>query len=225
MKKITTILIAVFALAFYVVPSTVFAQRANGQDPSGTATSPSVVQQANQPAQSQSGVRAMVDQAANQAGQQVTSASDMAAQIKNKSESTSLKVRQEICEQKRTRLQSSTQKMYQGAESVKKNLDKMYERAVNFYANGDGQLTVPDFEQKIQKLELIKQLATNQMTALQTREGSDIDCADAKTAARLEGDRLAGQEVKSMLKQYQTELVDLISSMRSASATEGTDNE
>lgn len=201
MKKRTISTIAVIALAFGLVQPVTFAQKANGQ----------------------SGARAVAEQAAQQASKQATGASDLAAQIKNKSENTSRKVRQEVCEQKRIRLQTATQTMYQGAESVKKSLDTMYDRAVAFY--NDGQLTVSDFEQRIEKLALTKQLATNQMTALQTRDGSDVDCADAKTASRLEGDRLAGQAVKTQLKQYRTELVDLISSMRSASATEGKDNE
>lgn len=215
MKKITISTVAIFMLALTAVPSMVFAQRANGQ--AGTQSDTS------QSAQGQNGVQAIVDQAAQQAGQQATKASDIATQIKNKSENTSLRVRQEVCEQKRTRLQTSTQTMYQGAESVRKGLDTMYDRVVAFY--GNGQLTVADFEQKIEKLELTRKLASNQMEALQTRERSEVDCADAKTASRLEGDRLAGQGVKDTLKQYRTELVDLISSMRSASATGETSNE
>jgi hypothetical protein len=113
--------------------------------------------------------------------------------------------------------------MHQGAESVKKSLDTMYMRVVAFYENG--QLTVADFETKIKAIELTKANAAQQMIALQTRERSEVNCADAKTASRLEGDRLSGQGVKTTLKQYRTELVDLISSMRSASATEGTSNE
>lgn len=214
-KKITISTVAIFVLALTAVPSVVFAQRANGQ--AGTQSDTS------QSAQGQNGVRAIVDQAAQQAGQQATNASDIATQIKNKSENTSLRVRQEVCEQKRTRLQTSTQTMYRGAESVRKGLDTMYDRVVAFY--GNGQLTVADFETKIKAIERTKEDVNQQMITLQTREQSEVDCADAKTASRLEGDRLAGQGVKDTLKQYQTELVNLISSMRSASATGETSNE
>lgn len=215
MKKITLLTIAVFALALTALPSVVFAQRANGQNGAQNDTA--------QPERNRKVVESIVDKATQQAGRQANSVSDITAQIKNKAENTSLKVRQEVCEQKRTRLQTSTQSMYQGAESVKKGLDAMYDRVVAFYVNG--QLTIADFEQSIQQLELTRQQTSNQMKALQTREQSEVDCADAKTADRLEGDRLAGQGVKDTLKQYRTELVDLISSMRSASATEGTSNE
>ena len=201
MKKKIVPSLALIAVAVSLVPATLFAQ----------------------PAQGQANARALINQATQRAGQQATSVSDMAAQIKNKSENTSLTVRKEVCEQKKVKLQTATRTMYQGAASVKGNLDKMYDRIVTFYEND--QLTVPNFEQQIQKIELTRQLTINHMQTLQARETPEVDCADVKTASRLEGDRLAGQEVKSALKQYRTELVDLISSMRSASATEETDNE
>lgn len=167
--------------------------------------------------------QAAVDAAQAKASQAVENASDKAAAIQNKAESMGLKVRQEVCEQKRTRLQTTTQTMYQGAESVKKNLDTMYERVVAFYESG--QLTVTDFQNYVDKIEAAKQDAATSMTTLQQRENSDINCADAKTATRLTGDRLAGEGVKTALKQYRSDLVDLISAMKAAAATEGTTNE
>lgn len=166
-----------------------------------------------------------LDAAKEKASQVVENASDKAAEIKNKAESTALKVRQEVCEQKRTRLQTISQTMSQGATSVKNNLDTMYQRVVAFYETG--QLTVADFQSYVDKIEAAKQEVTTSMEALQQRENSDIDCADAKTAVRLQGDKLAGEGVKTALKQYRTELVNLISAMKSAAATseEGTTNE
>ena len=192
--------LSVLAAAVVLVPSVAFAQ-------------------ANASAKAQEAI----DTAQSKASQSVENASDKAAAIQNKAESMSLKVRQEVCEQKRTRLQTVAQTMYQGATSVKNNLDTMYQRVVAFYESG--QLTVTDFQSYIDKIETAKQEAATSMEALQQRENSDIDCADAKTATRLEGDRLAGEGVRTALKQYRSQLVDLISAMKAAAATEGTTNE
>lgn len=151
--------------------------------------------------------------------QSAQSASDRANQIENKATSTSLRVRAEVCEQKRTRLQTVARTMYQGAESVKTTLDTAYGRITAFYDKG--QLTVANYQQYVDKIELAKQEATAAMGALQQRENSDIDCADAKTSARLEGDRLAGEGTKTALKQYRTELVNLISALKSEAAAKG----
>lgn len=193
--------LSVLAAAVVLIPSVAFAQSANASTKAQEA----------------------LDAAKEKASQAVENASDKAAEIKNKAESTALKVRQEVCEQKRTRLQTISQTMSQGATSVKNNLDTMYERVVTFYESG--QLTVTDFQSYVDKIESAKQEATTSMEALQQRENSDIDCTDAKTAVRLEGDKLAGEGVKTALKQYRTELVNLISAMKAAAVTEETTNE
>lgn len=197
--------LSMLTVAVFLVPSVAFAQSANASTKAQEA----------------------VDAAKDKASQAVENASDKAAEIQNKAESTALKVRQEVCEQKRTRLQTATQTMSQGATSVKNNLDTMYERVVAFYESG--QLTVTDFQSYVDKIEAAKQEATTSMEALQQRDGSEIDCADAKTASRLAGDKLAGEGVKTALKQYRTDLVNLISAMKSAAAdstaTEDTTNE
>lgn len=164
-----------------------------------------------------------INQAKQAASEKALSASDRAVAIKNKADSTSLKVRQEVCEQKRTRLQTSTKTMYQGAISVKSSLDTVYDRVVGFY--DQGKLTVDNYQQHIDAIELAKQEAAASMQALELRENADIDCTDAKTAARLEGDRLAGKETKAQLKDYRTKLVDLISALKSAAATEEVNDE
>ena len=193
--------LSVLAAAVVLIPSVAFAQSANASTKAQEA----------------------LDAAKEKASQAVENASDKATAIQNKAESTALKVRQEVCEQKRTRLQTISQTMSQGATSVKNNLDTMYQRVVTFYESG--QLTVTDFQSYIDKIEAAKQEATTSMEALQQRENSDIDCADAKTAVRLEGDKLAGEGVKTALKQYRSQLVDLISAMKATAATEGTTNE
>ncbi len=173
-----------------------------------------------QSARGESRSDSVVSQAKQQAIDKATSVSDRAAEIKNKADNTSLRVRQEVCEQTRTRLQTSTQTMSQGATSVKNSLDTVYGRVVGFYDKG--QLTVANYQQYIDAIELAKQEATNSMETLQVRENASIDCTDAKTASRLEGDRLAGQATKTQLKDYRTALVNLVSALKSA--TGGTSN-
>lgn len=195
---ITTGLLTITAL---LVPVLVFAQQAHGLTSS----------------------RSLISNAAEKAQEKVIAASERAAAIKNSAEAKSLQIRQEVCEQKRTRLQSLTQTMYQGAESVKKNLDTMYDRVVSFYDSG--KLTVSNYNELIQNIETAKADAEQAANVLQLRENSEIDCADAKTASRIEGDRLAGEATRTALKEYRTQLVNLVSALKSAAATEDTTNE
>lgn len=195
MKKTTISTLTTLAAIAFLVPTVVFAQSARGESRSDSA----------------------ISQAKQAASDKVTNASDRATAIKNKAESTSLKVRVEVCEQRRSRLQTATKTMSQGATAVKTSLDAMYDRVVGFYDSG--QLTVADYQTRINAIELAKQEATAAVEVLQARENADIDCTDAKTAARLEGDRLAGSEAKTQLKDYRTTLVDLVSAMQSAAAT------
>lgn len=197
-RKLLPIL-SLFAVAVCLVPTVALAQSTNASTKA----------------------QAALDAAEAKASQAVEKASDKAAAIQNKAESTSLKVRQEVCEQKRTRLQTATQTMSQGATSVKNNLDTMYERVVGFYESR--QLTVSDFQSYVDKIETAKQDAETSMEALQLRENADIDCTDAKTASRLVGDKLAGEGVKTALKQYRTDLVSLISALNNSSSTTTTE--
>lgn len=160
----------------------------------------------------------LIAQAGQRASQNGKNATDKAVQIQNTANEKSVQVRREVCEQKRLRLERTPVMMRQGAESVKSSLDKMYDKVVAFYDGG--QLTVEDFSSYIERIESAKHESATSIEALQTRENADLDCMEAGVANRLEADRLAGEEVKTALKQYRTELVDLINSMNNAK-TEG----
>lgn len=177
----------------------------------------------SQTGQGQNDVQSTVDQAAQQAGQQATNASDVEAQIKNKSSNHwgSVKsVRTKTC----SSADINSDDASRGAESVKKSLDTMYMRVVAFYENG--QLTVADFWAKIKAIELTKANSGSTDDSAPNEERSEV-VRWREDSLRLEGDRLSGQGVKTTLKNSPQNGIgsDLISSMRSASATEGTSNE
>lgn len=196
MKKLTTVTVAVFAVSLAVVPAVVMAQKARGEE-------------------SARDIRTIV---AQEAEKEVESGQSKAAKIKNEAASKSLKVRQEVCEQKRETLQNGTRTMSQGADSVKKNLDTMYTRVTGFYESG--KLTTPNYKDLVAKIELAKKDAETSMEALNNRAPDAVDCTDMKTATRFEGDKLAGEGAKTALKNYRKALVDLISALKSANASE-----
>lgn len=195
MKKITTVTVAAFAVALVLVPA-VMAQKARGEENAAA-------------------VRSMARQ---EAEKEVETGQQKAAKIKNEAASKSLKVRQEVCEQKREKLQNGTRTMYRGAESVKMSLDTMYTRVAEFYESG--KLTTPNYAALVDKIELAKKDAETSMEALSSRAPDAVDCTDMKTATRLEGDKLAGEGAKTALKNYRKALVDLISALKSANASE-----
>ncbi|MBA2279047.1 hypothetical protein H0V99_01215 [Candidatus Saccharibacteria bacterium] len=144
------------------------------------------------------------------------------AEIKQQVESRKLAIKQNVCEKRAAKLQAAIPKLSKGATSVKIAIDKMYERVQGFYESG--QLTVDNYQELVDAIELSK---ANAETALETVENYEfvVDCESETVGQSLDAFRAAVNEAKTALKQYRKDLVELISSLKSESASQNQESE
>lgn len=126
-------------------------------------------------------------------------------------------IKMDVCERRQEHLSKMRPHLAQGATSVKKAIDKVYDRVVGFYESG--QLTVENYEELVANIEAAKAAAEEAQAAVASYT-FEIDCENPKLGEQLDGYRMVVKEAKNSLKEYRKALVELIKSMRAAAAVE-----
>lgn len=133
------------------------------------------------------------------------------AEIKAATAARKLQLRQDRCEMRETRLQALLPKLANGATRHKAVIDKIYEHVTGFYASG--QLTVQNYEELVNAIELAKADAEASLVAVDEYE-FELDCEDPDTGEQLDAFRTAISDTRGSLKEYRKAVVELISSLQ-----------
>lgn len=144
------------------------------------------------------------------------SAEARVAEIKQEVEQRKATVKQEVCERRQAKLAAKMPRLSTGANSVKKAIDKVYERVQGFYESG--QLTVVNYDELKAAVDAAKADSEASLGAV-TDYTFELDCDNPNVGEQLDGYRLAINEARDSLKIYRDKLVDLISAMRSEAAS------
>lgn len=143
-------------------------------------------------------------------------------EIKEKVQNNRLQIRRDVCERKHQEITKKMPNFSHGASSVKKTLDTVYERVLGFYENS--RLTVDNYSELVGSVEVARINAEAAMGVLENQTFS-LDCSDPDMSQKLDSHRLAIQDAREALKAYKRALIDLISSMRSSSSENGSNNQ
>lgn len=144
-------------------------------------------------------------------------AAERKQEIKNEIDDKKSRLKVEVCERKKLKLSQDIPKIKQGALSVKKSIDNMYEKVLAFYETS--RLTVSNYSELVGQTETAK---IDSEAALMTLESYDfnIDCNEPELVNQLAAFKLAVGDARQSLFDYRQALVDLISAMRASSSTE-----
>lgn len=129
-------------------------------------------------------------------------------------------VRQDVCERRENRISALIPRLANQSTRVLSAIDSVYERVQGFY--GSGQLAVENYDELDQAV-ANAQLAAQ--SAVQATSGYEFtfDCDNPSVGDQLFGFRESVTDTREELKVYRSELVTLISSLRSAAAEEDTE--
>lgn len=137
------------------------------------------------------------------------------AEIKQEVAERKAQVKQDVCERRQEQLQARLPRLAQSVTTLQGVMDGFYTRVVGFYESG--QLTVSNYDELVEAVELAKANAASSAEAIESYE-FELDCEAEDAGAQLDGYRTAVREARDSLKTYRQALVDLISSMRAAAA-------
>lgn len=132
-----------------------------------------------------------------------------------------LELQQDRCERREAKLQAALPRLSKNATTIKGSIDKVYDRVQGFYA--DGQLTVSNYQELTDEIELAKANAESSLEALATYE-LEVDCQDKRIGAQLDGFRTAVKGVREDLKAYRKSVVALVSALRAEAAEDKADD-
>lgn len=151
-------------------------------------------------------------------------ATDRIAEIRTEAETRRAGIKMDVCEDRQARINNRIRTLSRSATNLKDVIDRMYERVQGFYE--DGQLTVSNYEELVQAIELAKDNSETSLEALASYE-FEVDCESTAVAQQIDSYRTAVREVRDDLKAYRSSLVDLISALKSenASPNQDTDSE
>lgn len=144
------------------------------------------------------------------------------AEIRQKVEDRKAQVKQDVCERRQEQLQARIPRLAQSVTTLQGVMDSFYTRVVGFYESG--QLTVSNYDELVEAVELAKANAASSAEAVESYE-FELDCEANDVGAQLDGYRTAVSEARDSLKAYRQALVDLISSMRAAAAEAGDESD
>lgn len=117
------------------------------------------------------------------------------------------------CEARKERLKANVPKLSQGVTSVKKTLDKNYDRIKAVHDSG--KLTSADYDELLAVVDEEKARAETAMSLIDPTP-VNIDCAAATLGTQLDSYRATVKEARTSLKSYHRALVDLVSSMNAS---------
>lgn len=157
------------------------------------------------------GVEAVTTTASEKAEELRKKKDERIAEIKQQVEARKIELQKEKCEARQTKLEELLPRLSNGATTIKTTIDKNFERAKSFYESG--KLTVDNYDQLVNAIDLAKGDAEDALAALETYP-VEVNCADASVGQQLDTYRTAVKEVRDSLKAYRTAVVDLISALK-----------
>ncbi len=201
-KRLSLATIAVLLIATLAVPAVVGAQQGEGQTRGEQARA-----------------------AAEERRRSVEEAREArSAEIQERVQERRAQVQADVCERRQDQLNQVLPRLATQSTRLAANMDTIYERVQGFYESG--QLTVPNYD------ELDEAVAASQAEAqaaveLVTTYEFELDCDNPSLGDQMFTFRESVAEAREALKQYRTDLVTLISSLRAAAAeqAEGTETE
>lgn len=144
-------------------------------------------------------------------------ARDRAMQIRDQAQTRAVQLRTDVCERKEQQLGQLIPGMSRRATTLLGAMDAVYGRVHQFYETG--QLTVGNYDELKANVDTAQTEAAAAVQTLQDYE-FDLSCGDRLAGGDLDSFRLAASEAKEALQAYRTELVNLISAMRAAAASD-----
>jgi archaellum component FlaC len=162
------------------------------------------------------GVEQIRDLAENKAAEARISPEERKSVIMAEVEERKISVQNDVCERRKEVLSNVMPRLSQGATSVKKSMDTVYERVVGFYESG--QLTVANYDELVSAVEVAKANSEASIQAVNEFE-FELDCENSSVGEQLDGFRSAVSAAREELKVYKSTLVELISSMRAEAAS------
>lgn len=141
--------------------------------------------------------------------------------IKQEVEERKATIKKEVCERRQAQLKTVLPRLATGATSVKSSFDTVYSRVQGFYESG--QLTVANYETLNANVAAAQAAAGTAIAAIESAS-FELDCENPDLGSQLDGYRAAVRNAQESLGAYRDALVQLISAMRAAQATEGEGN-
>ncbi len=129
-------------------------------------------------------------------------------------------VRQDVCERREQQVSRLIPRLSNGSSRVLGSIDSVYERVQSFY--DDGQLTVENYDELNDAVAAARMNATAAVEAVPAYDFT-FDCDNPSVGDQLFGFRESVADTRDELKTYRAELVNLISSLRSAAAEQTSD--
>ncbi|CAN5663464.1 hypothetical protein BH23PAT1_BH23PAT1_2760 [soil metagenome] len=137
------------------------------------------------------------------------------AQIQEQVKARKASIQQEVCERRQQNLERAIPRLATGATSVKNAIDTVYERVQGFYESN--QLTVDNYAEHVENIEAAKVNADAALTVVNEYQ-FELDCDNPNVGEQLAAYREAIADARESLKEYRTELVNLISDLRAEAA-------
>ncbi|NCU39156.1 hypothetical protein EOL96_09095 [Candidatus Saccharibacteria bacterium] len=161
----------------------------------------------------------MRQDAADNAKSLAMSVDERKAAIKEKVEAKKQSLNVAKCERNQERITKMLSAVPTGAKTQLDVLDTMYERVVGFYeAKG---LNVDGYQTRVENLEQVKVEARNTLQVMQNAEVT-VDCAATGTGDQLAFYRGAADGMKTQIREYRDQLVELITEMKASTTTDET---
>lgn len=123
----------------------------------------------------------------------------------------------QVCERRQERLQERIPQLTRSSAALKDAMDAIYERVQGFYESG--QLSVSNYDELN---ESVASAQTEAAAAVVTAQefAFELDCENPNVGEQMDGFRQAVIEAREELKEYRSELVELISALRAEAAEE-----
>lgn len=151
-----------------------------------------------------------------------TSAQERVKAIKEKVALKRAEVKEKVCETRQEKLSNTIARLSTNSGKLKTSIDSMYIRIQGLYE--EGKLTVENYDELRAAVDTASADADAAVSTVESFELT-IDCENVKLGQQLDGFRTAIGETRTALKDYRKALVELISSMRNASAIKDTTDE
>lgn len=159
--------------------------------------------------------RQIREDAAAQAEQRQEDRDERKAEIEQRVAERQEQVATERCEQRQAVIERIIPRLANGANTVFDRIDSVYMKIVGFYE--DGQLTVSNYEELVDAIELSRANAEEAVAVIGEFE-FELDCEENGVGQQLDGYRTAIAEARDELKLYRADVVELISSLRAEAA-------
>ena len=138
-----------------------------------------------------------------------------AAEIEDRVTERRAQVQAEVCERRQDQIDRMLPRLASQSTRLAANMDTIYERVQGFYESG--QLTVPNFDELDEVVAASQTEVQASVEVVATYE-FELDCDNPSLGDQMYGFRESVAEAREALKQYRSDLVTLISSLRAAAA-------